>query len=91
MMSGPATDSGLIKFGGVMRIVEQKVTAGDRPIFALAEFLSRPLFAHLAHSSEHGPRESPVWFHWDGTSIWIIGGESFPMNLKRDPRCSVGM
>jgi hypothetical protein len=74
-----------------MRIVEQRVSAGDRPIFDLAEFLSRPLFAHLAHASEHGPRESPVWFHWDGAAVWIVGGESFPANLRRDPRCALGV
>jgi hypothetical protein len=74
-----------------MRIVEQKVSAGNRPIFDLDEFLARPLYAHLAHSSEHGPRESPVWFHWDGQAFWIIGGESFPTNLKKDPRCALGI
>jgi hypothetical protein len=73
-----------------MRIVEQKVSASGA-IFDLGEFLSRPLFAHLAHSSEHGPRESPVWFHWDGAALWIVGGESFPANLGRDPRCAVGI
>jgi hypothetical protein len=74
-----------------MRIVEQKVSAGDRALFDLEEFLSRPLYAHLAHNSEHGPRELPVWFHWDGTALWIIGGTTFPANLKRDPRCAVGI
>jgi hypothetical protein len=74
-----------------MRIVEEKVSAGDCPLFDLAEFLSRPLFAHLAHTSEHGPRESPVWFHWDGAAVWIVGGESFPANLRRDPRCALGI
>jgi len=74
-----------------MRIVEQNVSAGDRPIFDLEEFLTRPLYAHLATNSEHGPRESPVWFHWDGTYLWIIGGTSFPTNLKRDPRCALGI
>ena len=69
-----------------MWIVERKVSAGDREIFDLDEFLSRPLYAHLAHDSENGPRESPVWFHWDGQAIWIIGGTSFPQNLKREPR-----
>lgn len=73
-----------------MRIIEQKVSGGGA-IFDLDEFLSRPLFAHLAHDSGHGPRESPVWFHWDGTAIWILGGESFPANLKRDPRCAIGI
>jgi hypothetical protein len=74
-----------------MKIVERSVSAGGRPVFDLDEFLSRPLYAHLAHSSEHGPRESPLWFHWDGQAIWIIGGTSFPANLKRDPRCALGI
>ena len=74
-----------------MKIVERSVSAGDREIFALDEFLSRPLYAHLAHNSDQGPRESPVWFHWDGRAIWIIGGTTFPANLKRDPRCALGI
>jgi hypothetical protein len=74
-----------------MRIVERKVSAGDREIFDLDEFLSRPLYAHLAHDSGQGPRESPVWFHWDGQAVWIIGGTSFPQNLKREPRCAIGI
>ncbi len=52
-----------------MRIVERRVSAGARAIFDLDGFLARPLYAHLAHSSESGPRESPVWFHWDGQAI----------------------
>ena len=74
-----------------MEIIEKKVSAGDREIFELDEFLCRPLYAHLAHNSDQGPRESPVWFHWDGQVIWIIGGTSFPANLKRDPRCALGI
>jgi hypothetical protein len=74
-----------------MHIVERTVSAGDRALFDLDEFLNRPLYAHLAHNSEGGPRESPVWFHWDGRAIWIIGGKSFPGNLKRDPRCAIGI
>jgi len=42
-----------------MKIVESSVSAGGRPVFDLDEFLSRPLYAHLAHSSEHGAHESP--------------------------------
>ena len=75
----------------MMRIVERKVTAGDRDLFDLDEFLSRPLYAHLAHDSGNGPRESPVWFHWDGNGLWIIGGTSFPENLRREPRCAIGI
>jgi hypothetical protein len=74
-----------------MRIVEKRVSAGDRDIFDLDEFLSRPLYAHLAHYSEKGPCESPVWFHWDGQAIWIIGGTTFPANLKRHPACALGI
>lgn len=74
-----------------MNIVEQRVTNGECEIFELEEFLSRPLFAHLATTSEQGPRESPVWFYWDGVDIWIIGGESFPDNIRRDPHCAVGI
>jgi hypothetical protein len=74
-----------------MRIVEKTVSAGDRKVFELDEFLSRPLYAHLAHNSDQGPRESPVWFHWDGQAVWIIGGTTFPANLKRDPRCALGI
>jgi hypothetical protein len=74
-----------------MRVVEQKVSEGDRPIFDLDEFLSRPLYAHLAHDSGSGPRESPVWFRWDGRALWIIGGTTFPENLRREPRCAIGV
>jgi hypothetical protein len=74
-----------------MKIVEQKVSDGNREIFDLEEFLARPLYAHLAHQTEDGPRESPVWFFWDGRSAWIIGGTSFPANLKREPRCALGI
>jgi hypothetical protein len=74
-----------------MQIVEMSVSAGNGEVFDLEEFLARPLYAHLAHASEYGPRESPVWFHWDGHYVWIIGGSSFPGNLKRDPRCALGI
>lgn len=75
-----------------MRIVEKSVSAGGREVFNLDEFLSRPLYAHLAHHSESGgPRESPVWFHWDGQALWFIGGTTFPENLRREPRCALGV
>lgn len=74
-----------------MRIVEKSVSSGVGSVFDLDEFLARPLYAHLAHLAEEGPRESPVWFHWDRVAIWIIGGTSFPRNLKRDARCAIGI
>ncbi|MDA8354369.1 MAG: pyridoxamine 5'-phosphate oxidase family protein [Firmicutes bacterium] len=61
--------------------------------FDLAEFLTRPLFAHLATVCEQGPRDSPVWFHWEEGALWMIGTpqDSFPKRIKADPRCAVGI
>ena len=60
----------------------------------LEEVLARPLFAHLATASDEGPRESPVWFLWEGGALWIIGNyvtDSFPKRVEREPRCAVGV
>jgi hypothetical protein len=73
-----------------LQIVEQKVDSGESEIFNLDEFLSRPLFAHLSTASADGPRESPVWFLWEGAAVWIIGGESFPRNIQRERRVAIG-
>jgi Pyridoxamine 5'-phosphate oxidase len=67
----------------------------DRPrSVALDEFLSRPLFAHLATMSNDGPRDSPVWFLWEEGAVWILGSrrtDSFPARLEREPRCAVSI
>jgi Pyridoxamine 5'-phosphate oxidase len=67
----------------------------DRPgTVDLEEFLSRPLFAHLATASEEGPRESPVWFLWEDAAVWIIGSrrdDSFPGRIEREPSCAIGV
>jgi hypothetical protein len=60
----------------------------------LEDVLARPLFAHLATASEQGPRESPVWFLWEGGALWVIGNyktDSFPKRIEREPRCAVGV
>ena len=36
----------------MMRIVEKKVSAGDREVFELDEFLSRPLYAFLGEGQK---------------------------------------
>lgn len=61
--------------------------------FDIDEFLVKPLFAHLATASADGPRESPVWFLWEGGELWLIGNheDSFPKRLRADPRCAVGI
>jgi hypothetical protein len=64
-----------------MNIVEQSVSAGGRAEFNLDEFLSRPLYAHLAHNSDQGPRESPVWFQrrFDDVFTGELGLEMVPI------------
>ena len=71
----------------------QMIRDGSRGTFDLDEFLSRPLFAHLATASEHGPRESPVWFSWEEGAFWIMGdgGDTFPKRVEEEPRCAVGI
>ncbi|CAH8770417.1 pyridoxamine 5'-phosphate oxidase family protein [Paenibacillus dendritiformis] len=62
--------------------------------FDLDTFLKKPLFAHLSTMSEEGPRDSPVWFHWERERIWIIGitsTDSFPKRLQKNPKCAIGI
>jgi hypothetical protein len=71
-----------------------KVIADRARTVDLGEFLSRPLFAHLATLAPEGPRDSPVWFLWEDECVWIIGStrtDSFPGRLRRDARCAVGI
>lgn len=72
-----------------MKLIHDRARAVD-----LEEFLSRPLFAHVASASEEGPRESPVWFLWEDDAVWIIGSlrdDSFPRRIEREPRCAIGI
>ena len=72
-----------------MRLIRDRPSTVD-----LDEFLSRPLFAHLATASENGPRDSPVWFLWEDGAVWIIGSrraDSFPDRIERDARCALGV
>lgn len=62
--------------------------------FDLDNFLARPLFAHLSTTCDEGPRDSPVWFHWDGSYVWIIGDaatDSFPKRITKDGRSALGI
>jgi len=71
-----------------------KLIRDRRRTVDLDEFLSRPLFAHLATGSEDGPRESPVWFLWEEGAVWVLGSrrdDSFPGRVERDARCTIGI
>jgi hypothetical protein len=67
----------------------------DRPrSFDLDRFLQNPNFCHLATTSPHGPRSSPLWFLWEENAVWIIGDEAtdtFPERIKADPRCAISI
>jgi len=72
-----------------MRIIRDRKRSFD-----LDGFLKKPLFAHLASMSEEGPRDSPVWFHWENGYLWIIGDQSadtFPERIEKYPNCSIGI
>lgn len=67
---------------------------GDAARSLMDDVLSRPLFAHLATASEEGCRESPVWFLWEGGSLWVIGNyrtDSFPKRIEREALCAIGV
>ncbi|MDQ3803097.1 MAG: pyridoxamine 5'-phosphate oxidase family protein [Acidobacteriota bacterium] len=79
----------------IIRETGSRFDLDEEPALRLMEdVLARPLFAHLATASEHGPRESPVWFLWEGGALWVIGNyatDSFPKRIEREPRCAVGV
>lgn len=53
--------------------------------------LRLPLMANLATLSPDGPRNAPVWFHWESGALWMPGekGGSSVRRLRHDPRCAV--
>jgi hypothetical protein len=55
-----------------MQVVERKVSAGNRDIFDLEEFLARPLLHTWPIALNRAPVSHRFGFHWDGTSLWII-------------------
>ncbi len=59
----------------------------------LEAFLSEPLLARIATASAHDlqPHVVPVWFLWDGTSVWISSYSSTRKirELQCNPRCSI--
>jgi nitroimidazol reductase NimA-like FMN-containing flavoprotein (pyridoxamine 5'-phosphate oxidase superfamily) len=44
---------------------------------ALDAFLARPLIARLATSRRGQPRIVPMWFLWDGSSVWMETSPTF--------------
>jgi nitroimidazol reductase NimA-like FMN-containing flavoprotein (pyridoxamine 5'-phosphate oxidase superfamily) len=59
----------------------------------IAGTLAQPLLARLATASPDNlqPHAVPVWFYWDGDSLWISAFSSTRKvkELQRNPRCAV--
>lgn len=59
----------------------------------LDEILSRPVLARLATASPKTlqPHVVPVWFYWDGNTLWISGFRSTRKfkELSLNPLCAV--
>lgn len=53
--------------------------------------LSQPLIARMATVNGDRPHIAPVWFLWDGNSLFIETDISFQKakNLRRNPNCAV--
>ncbi len=60
---------------------------------ALEAFLALPLIASLATSIGDEPRVLPMWFRWDGTSIWMETSPTFPNYevLRRNPKAALAI
>lgn len=55
------------------------------------DYLGRVLICRVATVSSTGPHNVPLWFHWDGRSIWlysIVRSQRWT-DLQRDPRVSI--
>lgn len=61
--------------------------------FEVDKVLCKPLMTHLSTIVDQEPRESPVWFIWETSSLWIFGTESdsFIKRLIKKPQCAVGI
>ncbi len=61
--------------------------------FDIDTVLDKPLIAHLSTVHQGEPRDSPVWFLWEGSYVWIFGTEddSFIKRLQEKPLCAIGI
>ena len=54
-------------------------------------YLARPILARIATIRSDRPHVVPMWFHWDGESIWMETGLNFQKhkNLLKNRTCAV--
>ena len=55
------------------------------------EYLGRQRTCRVATISPAGPHVTPLWFYWDGTSLWLtsLHGTQRWIDLERDPRVAI--
>ena len=41
--------------------------------FQIETYLKSPFMAHLSTVKDDESRDSPVWFIWEGSFLWIFG------------------
>lgn len=58
--------------------------------FEIEDVLCKPLMAHLSTVDDGAPRDSPVWFLWEDSCLWIFGTskDSFVKRLQVEPKCA---
>ncbi len=61
--------------------------------FEIDTVLNKPLMAHLATVDKGEPRDSPVWFIWEESYLWVFGTaeDSFIKSLQQEPQCAAGV
>ena len=61
--------------------------------FEIEDVLLKPLMAHLSTVEDGAPRDSPVWFLWEDSCLWIFGTskDSFVKRLQAEPKCAIGI
>lgn len=61
--------------------------------FEIEDVLCKPLMAHLSTVDDGAARDSPVWFLWEDSSLWIFGtsADSFVKRLRAEPKCAAGI
>jgi general stress protein 26 len=61
--------------------------------FEIETVLKKPLMAHFSTVENDEPRDSPVWFIWEDSFLWIFGTDqdSFIKRLDKNSNCAVGI
>ena len=71
----------------------EEIMIGKFTKAAIDQFLAEPILARIAtvDPDTHQPHVVPVWFAWDGQSIWISSYSNTRkiQELKRNPLCAI--